>query len=146
MDGTFYYAHYTLGQALQLSGRIAEAENEYKKAISLATDPFPLACLAHLYGTTGRQNEARKILDQLLQMRRQHYVDAYCLAIAYLGLGDRAESMNWLEQGYSDLNGYELTSIRVDPFLAPLHRDPRFEALAEKILPRREFKGTVVSE
>jgi hypothetical protein len=29
--------------------------------------------------------------------------------------------------------------IRVDPLLAPLHGDPRFEALAEKIIPAREF-------
>ena len=29
--------------------------------------------------------------------------------------------------------------IRVDPLLAPLHGDPRFEALAEKIVPAREF-------
>jgi tetratricopeptide (TPR) repeat protein len=146
MDGTFYYARYILGQTLQLSGHIAEAEKEYKKAIELATDPVPLAYLAHLYGTNGRQEEARKILSQLLEMRKQHYVDAYCLAIVYLGLGDRAEAMNWLEQGYRDRNGDELVSLRGDPFLAPLRGDPRFEALAEKIVPAREFKGRVASE
>jgi TolB-like protein/Tfp pilus assembly protein PilF len=146
MDGTFYYARYILGQALQLSGHIAEAEKEYKKAIELATDPVPLAYLAHLYGTNGRQEEARKIVSQLLEMRKQHYVDAYCIGIAYLGLGDRAEAMNWLEQGYRDRNGYELGSLRVDPFLAPLRGDPRFEALAEKIVPAREFKRRVASK
>jgi TolB-like protein/Tfp pilus assembly protein PilF len=146
MDGNFYYARYILGQALQLSGHIAEAEKEYKKASELATDPVPLAYLAHLHGTNGRKEEARKIVSQLLEMRNQHYVDAYCLAIAYLGLGDRAEAMNWLEQGYRDRNGYELDSLRVDPFLTALHGDPRFEALAEKIVPAREFKRHVASE
>jgi tetratricopeptide (TPR) repeat protein len=34
MDGTFYYARYILGQTLQLSGHIAEAEKEYKKRLS----------------------------------------------------------------------------------------------------------------
>jgi hypothetical protein len=29
--------------------------------------------------------------------------------------------------------------IRIDPLLIPLHGDPRFEALAEKIVPAREF-------
>jgi hypothetical protein len=79
-------------------------------------------------------------------MRKQHYVDAYCLAIVYVGLGDRAEAMNWLEQGYRDRNGDELVSLRVDPFLAPLRGDPRFEALAEKIVPAREFKGRAALE
>ena len=146
MDGTFYYARYILGQALQLSAHIAEAEKEYKKANELATDPVPWAYLAHLYGTNGRKEEARKILSQLLEARKQHYVDAYCLAIPYVGLGDRAEALNWLEQGYRDRNGYELSSLRVDPFLAPLRGDPRFEALAEKIVPTREFKGRVASK
>jgi hypothetical protein len=54
--------------------------------------------------------------------------------------------MNWLEQGYRDRNGYELDSVRVDPFLAPLRGDPRFEALAEKIVPAREFKRRVASK
>jgi TolB-like protein/Flp pilus assembly protein TadD len=146
MDATFHYAHYTLGEALQLSGQIAEAEKEYKKAIELATDPVPLACLAHLYATNGRQEEARKILSQLLERRKQHYLDAYCLAIVYLGLGDRAEAMNWLEQGYHDRNADELSFVRIDPFLAPMHGDPRFEALAEKIVPAQEFKGRVASQ
>jgi tetratricopeptide (TPR) repeat protein len=95
---------------LQLSGHIAEAEKEYKKASELETDPVPLAYLAHLYGTNGRKEEARKILSQLLGTRKQHYVDAYCLAIAYVGLGDHAEAMNWLEQGYRDQNGYEMSA------------------------------------
>jgi eukaryotic-like serine/threonine-protein kinase len=146
MDGNFYYARCILGQALQLSGQIAEAEKQYKKAIELATDPVPLAYLAHFYGTNGRREEAKKILSQLLETRKQHYVDAYCLAIACLGLGDRTEATNWLEQGYHDRNGYELSSVRVDPFLASLHGDPRFQALAEKIVPAREFKGKVASE
>ena len=146
MDGSFYYARYILGQALQLSGHIAEAEKEYKKATELATDPVPLVYLAHLCGTNGRKKDARKVLGQLLEMRKQHYVDAYCLAIAYLGLGDRAEAMNWLDQGYDDRNGYELVSLRIDPFLAPLRGNPRFEALAEKIVPAREFKGAVASK
>jgi len=33
----------------------------------------------------------------------------------------------------------DLGPIRVDPLLTPLHGDPRFEALAEKIVPAREF-------
>ena len=40
----------------------------------------------------------------------------------------------------------ELSSVRVDPFLAPLRGDPRFEALAEKIVPARQFKRTVASK
>jgi hypothetical protein len=54
--------------------------------------------------------------------------------------------MNWLEQGYHDHNADELSFVRIDPFLAPMHGDPRFEALAEKIVPARQFKRTVASK
>jgi hypothetical protein len=32
-----------------------------------------------------------------------------------------------------------MNTIRFDPLLKPLHGDPRFEQLAEKILPAREL-------
>ena len=139
LDGGFYDARYTLGEALELKGSVLEATAEYKKAIALSDDPFPLCLLGHLYGTTGQKDEARKILAQLQEARKQHYVPAYCLALVYLGLGDRDEALHWLDESYRERDGFTIAGIRVDHFLDPLHGDPRFEALAEKIMPAREF-------
>jgi TolB-like protein/Tfp pilus assembly protein PilF len=139
MGESFYFVHYLLGQALELKGQLPEALAEYQKAISLNDDPFPKALLAHLYGKMGRKDEALQIAQQLLQTRKQRYIEAYGLAIIYLGLGDRDQALDWLEQGYRDRDGFNMAAIRVDHFLDPLHGDPRFEALAEKILPAREF-------
>ena len=58
------------------------------------------------------------------------------------GLGDREQALRWLEQGFQERSP-SLVSIRVDPFLKPLHGDPRFEALAEKIVPASEFAKPV---
>jgi TolB-like protein/Tfp pilus assembly protein PilF len=139
MDGGFYYARYLLGLALQLKGSTPEAIVEYQKAIALNDDPFPKGLLGNLYGAIGRSDEARQILEQLRQARQQRYIDAYGIAVVYLGLGEREEAINWLEQGYRDGDGFNLGPIRVDPMLIPLHGDPRFEALAEKIVPLRQF-------
>jgi TolB-like protein/Flp pilus assembly protein TadD len=139
MDGNFYYARFTLGTALEIKGSISEAIAEYQKAIALNDDPFPKGLLGHIYGTSGRKDEALKILGELREARQQRYVDAYCVAIVYLGLGDRNEALNWLEQSYRERDGSNIGPIRVDPLLTPLHGDPRFEALAEKIVPAREF-------
>ena len=146
MDGGFYYARYTLGTALELKGSIPEAIAEYQKAIALSDDPFPKGLLGHIYATSGRRDEAMQILAQLRQRREQRYTDAYPLAIVYLGLGDHNEALNWLEQGYRDRDGFDMGPIRVDPLLAPLHGDPRFEALAEKIIPAREFGKAVTAK
>jgi TolB-like protein/Tfp pilus assembly protein PilF len=139
MDPGFAFAHRTLGQAFELKGQIPQAMAEYQKAIALGEAPTGLGLLGHLYGTIGRKNEATKILGQLRAIRERNYFDPYNLAIVYLGLGDREQALTALEQSFDERNGTQLELIRIDPFLDPLHGDPRFEALAEKIMPAREF-------
>jgi serine/threonine-protein kinase len=139
MDGSFYYARENLGLALEVKKEIPEAIAEFQKAIALSDDPVPLGYLGHLYATIGRKDEARKILDQLRGLRAQHYIPAYCLGVVSLGLGDRNDAFNWLEQGYRERDGFNIGEIRIDPLLTSLHGDPRFEALAEKVVPAREF-------
>ena len=95
--------------------------------------------LGRIYGIAGRKDEAQKILERLRELRAQGYTAAYSLALVALGLGDKNEALTWLEQGYRDRDGDSLGLIRVDPTLAALHGDPRFEALAEKIVPARIF-------
>jgi TolB-like protein/Flp pilus assembly protein TadD len=142
LDGTFYYARYNLAQALELKGLIPEAAAEYQKTMSMTEDPVPLGMLGRLYASHGQKDEALKILQRLRQNREQRYTAAYSLALIYVGLGDHNEALNWLEQGYREHDGFNIGPIRVDPLLAPLHGDPRFEALAEKIVPAREFGKT----
>jgi TolB-like protein/class 3 adenylate cyclase/Flp pilus assembly protein TadD len=146
LDPTFYYARYSLALALELKGLIPEAIAEYQKATSMTEDPVPLGMLGRLYASHGQKDEALKILEQLRQNREQRYTAAYGLALIYLGLGDRNEALNWLEQGYREHDGFNIGPIRIDPLLTPLHGDPRFEALAEKIVPASEFKSATASK
>jgi TolB-like protein/Flp pilus assembly protein TadD len=146
LDGTFYYSRYNLAQALELKGLIPEATAEYQKTMSMTEDPVPLGMLGRLYALHGQKDDALKILQKLRQNREQHYTAAYSLALVYLGLGDRDQALNWLEQGYREHDGFNIGPIRVDPLLAPLHGDPRFEALAERIVPAREFAKAVTQK
>ena len=146
LDGTFYYARYNLAQALELKGLISEATAEYQKTMSMTEDPVPLGMLGRLYASHGQKDEALKLLQKLRQNREQGYTTAYALALIYVGLGDRNEALNWLEQGYREHDGFNIGPIRVDPLLAPLHGDPRFEALAERIVPAREFAKAVTQK
>ena len=139
LDGSFYYARYNLALALELKGAIPEAIGEYQKTVSLSDDAVPLGMLGRLYGVQRQKEEAQKILQQLIRRREQGYIPAYSVALVYLGLGDRNEALNWLETGYREHDGFNIGPIRIDPLLASLHGDPRFEALAEKIVPTREF-------
>jgi len=146
MDPGFYIAHVVLGQALDAKGARDAAIVEYQKARALNDDPSVLGVLARAYGLSGNELEAEKILDQLKELSKQRYVAAYSFALVYLALGDKEEALRWLEQSYQDRAGSDIGYIRVDPLLDPLRGDPRFEALAEKIIPARLFKSTTAAK
>jgi TolB-like protein len=136
MDPGFYYAHWTLGNALELKGRNEEAIAEYKKAIALNDDPLPPALLGHLYAKIGRKDEALAILKQLRELRelsKQRYVSPYNLALIHIGLGQKTEAIQLLEETYEERDGYNIAFLKVEPMLDPLRGDPRFEALAQKV-------------
>ena len=136
MDPGFYYAHWTLGNALELKGFNKEAIAEYKKAIALNDDPLPQALLGHLYAKLGRKDEALAILKQLRELRessKERYVSPYNLALIHIGLGQKNEAIQLLEETYEDRDGYNIVFIKVEVLLDPLRGDPRFEALVQKV-------------
>src|SRR6059058_5722890 len=139
MDPGYYYAYVDLGQVLAAKRAFGEAISEYQKARALNDDPFVLGLLGHAYASSGNKTEALKILEQLKEVSRQRYVSMYSFAIVYLALGDKQEALRWLEQCYQDRAGADIGWIRVDSLVDPLRGEPQFEALAEKIVPAREF-------
>jgi len=142
MDPGFYFAHFTLGEAFAAKRDFDEAISEYQKARALNDDPLVLGLLGHAYASSGHKTEALKILEQLKDLSKQRYVSAYSFAVVYLALGDKEEALRWLEQSYQDRAGSDVGWIRVDSLVDPLRGDPRFEALAEKIVPAREFRAS----
>ena len=136
LDPNSYYLHYNLGEVLELSGDLPGAISEYEKSAALDTDPYALALLGHAEALAGNRAAALKILQQLAVSSR--YAPDYSVGLVYLGLGDKNQAMDWLEKSFAKRQP-DLNTIRFDPLLKPLHGDPRFEALAEKILPAREL-------
>lgn len=142
IDPNYYFAQWSYGLALELQGKMPEAIAQYERAAALTDDPVPLATLGRAYGLAGGKSDAEKIFGRLRESRAQRYTPAYTLALVALGLGDRPGALNWLEESYRERDGNNITAIRIDPLLAPLHGEPRFEALAEKIVPAREFHAS----
>ena len=146
MDPGYYYAHVNLGQVFAAKRAFDQAIGEYQKARALNDDPFVLGVLGHAYASSGNRTEAMKLLDQLKEISGQRYVSVYSFAIVYLALGDKEEALRWLERCYQDRAGADIGWIRVDSLLDPLRGDPRFEALAEKIVPAAEFKSATAAK
>lgn len=139
IDPRFYYARWSLGKILELKGQLPEALAEYRKAAELDDDPYVLGLVAQASAKLGRRDEALKILQQMEQLAASRYVADYSFALVYQGLGEKEKAIEYLERAYRNRAGGDIAFIKVDPMLDPLRGDPRFEALAEKIVPASQF-------
>jgi tetratricopeptide (TPR) repeat protein len=140
IDPTFFYTHYNLGIALQLKGDLKGAIAEYEKAKQLSragsmpADSFTIALLGAAKGLAGDKQAAEEALRELDQIKQSQEVDEYSRAIVYLGLKNKDEALRCLDRTFAAGDGSSLTWIKVDPLLDPLHGDPRFEALVQKVI------------
>jgi tetratricopeptide (TPR) repeat protein len=143
LDPNFPYTRVLLGAALELSGDSAgairehERAREVEKAYGVGAQHIGLVFLARAYALQGEREKALQLLGQLQDFERQEgSVFAYGYAIIHLGLGEKDEAIEWLERSYRAKEAGVIGNLKVDPLLDPLRGDPRFEALAEKIIPR----------
>jgi TolB-like protein/Flp pilus assembly protein TadD len=139
IDPRFYYARWNLGEVLELKGQLPDALAEYKKAAEVTDNPYILGLIAQACAKLGRRDEALKILQQMQQLAAGRYVADYSVALVHLALGEKAKAIELLERAYRNRAGGDIAFIKVDPMLDPLRGDPRFEALAEKIVPASQF-------
>jgi adenylate cyclase len=147
LDPTFAYGHQNLGIVHQLNGDLPGAIAAFEKAKQFSHgDPFILAFLSSAKAYAGDKNAALQTLRDLDEIGKQREVVAYSRALLYLSLNNKDEALRWLEQSFADRDGSNIGAIKVDPLFDALHGNPRFEALAEKIVPAREFAEAVTQK
>ncbi|HZE56291.1 MAG TPA: tetratricopeptide repeat protein [Chthoniobacterales bacterium] len=138
IDPTFFYAHYNLGIVLQLKGDLAGAIAEFEKAKQLSNDSFTIALLGAAKGLAGDRHAAEKTLKELDQIAQSQEVDEYSRALVYLGLNNKEDALHAITRALDGRDGSSLTWIKVDPLLDPLHGDPRFEALVQRVVGQKK--------
>ncbi len=121
-----FYAH-----ALEFSGRLDEALAQYQRGSLMFPDlPWLRALEGACLGKMGRTAEGQAILDQLEQLRRSDYVDAYSMAVLRLALGDRDGAFVELARAVEE-NSAQMYPIHIDPKMDPLRDDARFVRIQE---------------
>ena len=133
IDPTSFYTHYNLGILLQVTGDLSGAIAEYEKAKHLGDNTYVSTLYAQAKAQGGDKDAARRMLSDLDELSKHREVVGYLRALLYLSLNNKDEALSWLEQGYAEHDGSNISEIKVDPFLASLHGDPRFEALVQKV-------------
>jgi eukaryotic-like serine/threonine-protein kinase len=136
LDPTFVHAHYYLGAVLLVKGDFDGAIAEFEKAKQFGYDASILGLIGAAKARAGDKNAALRALRDLDAIPQDLY--SYARALLHLSLDQKDEAMRWLERGYEDGDGSDLSWINVDPLLDELRGNPRFEALVQKVLgPKR---------
>ncbi|HTQ58100.1 MAG TPA: winged helix-turn-helix domain-containing protein [Bryobacteraceae bacterium] len=111
----------------------AEAIADFEKGRTLNPEATINLCgLAAAQAGAGNRKAAEDVLHDMLQMRSQRYVSPFDVAIAYIGLGEREQALDWLEKAYQD-ESEMLLFVGSYPPAADLRSDPRFQELMRRV-------------
>lgn len=111
----------------------AIAEFEKRLSVSKDDDGRMRASLAFAYGMSGRNQDARKILAELLELYRRRQTSPYYIAIVYAGLSDNDQVFAWLDECYRQRSRPLPSGLKVNPAWDNLRSDPRFGDLLRRM-------------
>jgi len=129
LDPNYVYFDPPLADAYREKGDFSQAVALYEKA--QAATHSPSVGLGITYAKMGRREDARRILDQLIEKSRQQYVAADSIAAVYVALGEKDEALRWLERAFEEHSG-SFYSYMFRPEFRPLRSDPRFADLLRR--------------
>jgi eukaryotic-like serine/threonine-protein kinase len=133
LEPNFAFAHFFASSAYIEKGMFAEAITEARKARDLNfANSQSMGFLGYALAKSGKTAEARAELEGLLKRSTEHYVPPYHIALIYNGLGERAETLAWLERGYKERDA-KMVFLKVEPKWNNLRDDPRFQDLLRRV-------------
>lgn len=92
-----------------------------------------VTALGYALARAGNPNEARAILDRLVNDSKRRYVSPTSMARICAALGDDRQALDWLERAY-EARDARMPYLRVDSAAyRGLQQDPRFKAILAKM-------------
>ena len=119
MDRRFTATYQHLGSSYAQKGMYAQAVATFQELNKVAPDNINgLAFLACAYALAGKTDEAQKILAQLKEVSARRNVSPYHVAMIYAGLGDKEQTLAWLERAYQQRN-HNMVFLKVENHVCP---------------------------
>jgi serine/threonine-protein kinase len=140
VDPNALLALWGLSRSLQALADHEGAVSAARRVVAVA-GRGPSLCqgaLALAYAGAGRDAEAREVLAELESREAREYVAPMHVAPALLALGEVDAALRACERGCAERNALCWWYILHDPGFEPLRRDPRFPALAQRVVGARK--------
>lgn len=125
-------ACYVLGLSELALGNYEEGIAALEKGTAIARDPLSLGYLGYACGMAGRKDETRRLLAEVTARRERSFVSLKPFIVLHLGLGETDRAIEYLEEAYR-VRDPILFHVPLVPLFAPLHGDPRYRALIERV-------------
>ena len=134
MDPNFSSVHWWLGLVYLQKSMYKKALAEFQREKNLAKvfSPFALQSIGLAYAKMGKSEEAQHVLNELIEKRKEAYVQPSLIATLYFVLGKESQGFEWLKKAYEGRDS-GLTYLKTDPVFDNVRSDPRFKALLEKM-------------
>jgi len=127
------YTYFYLALSLAALGSNEEAWEMAKMGRKLAGGmPLGEGYFGYLAGVLGHTVEAREVVEKLEAGREKGYVPALPIVWTYLGLGETAEALHWLETALAERDPF-LGSLMVFPAYEPIRDHAEFRRLAREL-------------
>ena len=126
MDPTLSRAHLLVAVYAD-HGMLDQAVAEEERWRPVVPAPIHWSALAYIYGRNGRTEEARHAIQELARTSQGERLQARVFAWSYAGMGDREQTLAWLEKAYAEHSG-ELVTLKVSPAYDFLRTDPAVPA------------------
>ncbi|HEU5237644.1 MAG TPA: tetratricopeptide repeat protein, partial [Pyrinomonadaceae bacterium] len=133
LDPDLFRPHRLLGLTYLKKNQADEAIASIQRSVTLSGGSVEeKAYLCYAYGITGRRTESLKVRREISEQQAQKYVSPYLMAVIEMGLGNKDQALNWLNQAYS-ARSVNLIYLPVEPIFEGLHSDARFVELLRRI-------------
>ncbi len=107
--------------------------SEARKATDLfGVNSNSLALLGYALAKSGKETEARGVLQELLKLSTERHVSPHNIALIYNGLGEQDDTLAWLERGFKERDPGTVF-LKVGPKWNNLHADPRFQDVLRRL-------------
>ena len=129
LDPNFFYLDSWAGISYREKKMYAESAAQYQHLRQVTGGP--VAGQAVTFARMGKTAEARKILQEFVDLAKRRYVSPDQMAMICASLGEKDQAFAWLDKAYEARSG--MSALLLTPTYDPIRADPRFTALLRKM-------------
>jgi tetratricopeptide (TPR) repeat protein len=131
IDSTFAFARAGLALSYAMTKRFQEALL-LRPELELLLGNYEAGEWGAVLALAGRPAEARRVLGELEAYRKQRYVSPDAFAAIYAALGEPDAAFAEFDRAFAE-HAWSPTIAMIEPLYQPLHRDPRWGRLQQRL-------------